>query len=49
MKMEIPVETPLDGTIAALAAPGTQVVDGDVVALVDTRPVPFIRVDNNRL
>jgi biotin carboxyl carrier protein len=34
MKMEVPVETPIDGTVVELAEPGTQVVEGDVVAVI---------------
>ena len=35
MKMECPVESPVDGTVLELAAPGTVVNEGDVVAVVE--------------
>jgi biotin carboxyl carrier protein len=35
MKMEIPVESPVDGALLSLAAPGTVVNEGDVVAVVE--------------
>lgn len=35
MKMEIPVESPVDGTVLELIAPGTVVNEGDVVAVVE--------------
>jgi biotin carboxyl carrier protein len=34
MKMEMPIETAVDGTVAALVEPGTQLVEGDVVAVI---------------
>ena len=34
MKMEVPLETPVDGTVAELVEPGTQVIEGDVVAVI---------------
>ncbi len=36
MKMEIPVETPVDGEVVFLQAPGTIVNEGDVVAAVES-------------
>ena len=35
MKLEIPVETPKDGTVTWMAAAGTVVDTNDVVAIVD--------------
>lgn len=35
MKMEVPVNSPVDGEIVELVAPGTVVNEGDVVAVVD--------------
>ena len=35
MKMEIPIESPVDGTVLELAAPGTVVNEGDVVAVIE--------------
>lgn len=35
MKMEIPVETPVDGEVLELVAAGTVVQEGDVVAVVE--------------
>lgn len=35
MKMEIPVESPVDGTVVWLAAPATVVDAGDVIATLD--------------
>lgn len=35
MKLEIPVETPVDGTVVMLAAAGTIVEEGAVVAVVE--------------
>jgi len=35
MKMEVPVEAPVDGTVVELVAPGTVVNEGDVVAVVE--------------
>jgi acetyl-CoA carboxylase biotin carboxyl carrier protein len=34
MKMEVPVETAVDGTVAELVDPGTQIVEGAVVAVI---------------
>jgi urea carboxylase len=33
MKMEVPFLTPVAGTIVELTEPGTQVADGDVIAV----------------
>jgi biotin carboxyl carrier protein len=37
MKMEVPVETAVNGTVAELVDPGTQVLEGDVVAVIMPR------------
>ncbi len=34
MKMEVPLETAVDGTVTELVEPGTQVGEGDVVAVI---------------
>ena len=35
MKMEIPVESPVDGVVLELIAPGSVINEGDVVAVVE--------------
>jgi acetyl-CoA carboxylase biotin carboxyl carrier protein len=36
MKMEVPVETAVDGTVAELVEPGAQVLEGDTVAVIES-------------
>jgi len=35
MKMEIPVESPVDGTVVELAESGRSINEGDVVAVIE--------------
>ncbi len=35
MKMEIPIETPVSGTVTFLADAATNIVEGDVIAVVE--------------
>jgi acetyl-CoA carboxylase biotin carboxyl carrier protein len=35
MKMELPIESPVDGTVLEIKETSTQVVEGDVVAVVE--------------
>lgn len=40
MKMEVPVETTVDGEVTWLAPGGQMLAPGDVVAIVDDSPAP---------
>lgn len=35
MKMEVPVEAPVDGTVVELAESGRSITEGDVVAVIE--------------